>query len=131
MSDDPYVYSTYGLVASIVLYGLKKLHESQCVMRNGTIQIKLSGLQNSFRRQKPINKKHTHKQKTHENQESTEEVVEQSSPTGDNEIVIDIDDSGSIDSTGDVTQQETKINRSKAKHVRGGHRSSVPPISAL
>lgn len=36
------MYSTYGLASAIVLYVLKKLHESQCVMRNGTIQIKLS-----------------------------------------------------------------------------------------
>lgn len=44
MSQDSYMYSTYGLASAIVLYVLKKLHQSQCIMRDGTIQIKLSSL---------------------------------------------------------------------------------------
>jgi hypothetical protein len=41
MSDSSYQYSTYGLASAIVLYVLKRLHESKCLVRDGVIQIQL------------------------------------------------------------------------------------------
>lgn len=79
MPDDPYVYSTYSLVAAIVLYLGKRLRESQCVLRDGTLQIQLSGLQSSFRQQPDTLSQHRNKNshlKHNANQENAEEAAE-------------------------------------------------------
>jgi hypothetical protein len=82
MSQDSYIYSTYGLASALLLFGLKKLHESQCIMRNGTIQIKLSNVLSSSR--------HLQKRHTNAHQKAPEKAVdnerEESSPV---DIVID------------------------------------------
>lgn len=60
------MYSTYGLASGIVLYVLKKLHESQCVMRNGTIQIKLSSFSSRTLTTKTPHENQTHTKTSHQ-----------------------------------------------------------------
>ncbi len=126
MVEDPYVYSTYSLVSAIVLYFLKRLHQSQCVLRNGTLQIKLSGLQNSFRAQS----QHPHQPadfKSNENQEDTQTTVDSPSSISDIEL-------GLGGNQGDTARaehkQKGKVRGSKDKHERGGHRLALPTTTA-
>lgn len=97
MSQDSYIYSTYGLASALLLFGLKKLHESQCIMRDGTIQIKLSNVISSSR--------HLRKHRANANQNETKEAGdgqrEEGSPI---DIVID-------DSAGDVPERKKTAER--------------------